>query len=492
MTTLLWLRQTFRVADNAALFEAADNGEPILPVVCYSPNEEGNWPMGEASQWWFHHSLQRLQTEFGKHNAPLVLKKTDDVARTIVNLAKAIDTKRVVYDHRYEPFALEQTKRVNKALEEAGIEPVGIHTNLLVHPADWPNGQGKPYQVYSPFWKHLDRDLTVVSPPKSQNLSISSVSNPPSSDNLDDWQLLPTRDWADKWPTYWEPGEAGALTALNRFIDEAIETYKTDRDHPSLLATSKLSPHLHFGEISPQRIWHEVYRSIAEKRGNTARRTKDEEHFLKEVTWREFAYQILHAFPHTHSKPLREEFDAYPWADLREAEAQKALKKWQRGQTGYPIVDAGMRELYATGWMHNRVRMVVASFLIKHLRIHWLEGAKWFWDCLVDADLASNSLGWQWTAGCGPDAAPYFRIFNPMLQSKKFDKDCEYLRKWVPEIAALPDQYIHNPWDTPSSVMEKAGITLGVDYPHPMVDHHKARNEALEGYEQVKRSKADN
>ena len=299
-----------------------------------------------------------------------------------------------------------------------------------------------------------------------------------------DLSLTPKRDWADAFDAHHEPGEIGASKCLITFLDRAVDDYVDQRNIPSKVGTSRLSPHLHFGEISPRQIWAATEKLGAEK--GTFPSSNGARVFLSEVGWREFAHHLLFHFRNTPTQPLRQEFERFPWREDADGEL---LKAWQRGQTGYPIVDAGMRELWATGWMHNRVRMVVASFLVKHLRLPWQHGAEWFWNTLVDADLAANTLGWQWSAGCGADAAPYFRVFAPVLQGLKFDTEGTYVRRWVPEVADLPDKYLHAPWDAPAEVLGRAKVALGETYPRPIVDHKAARNAALAAYQKLRESR---
>ena len=281
----------------------------------------------------------------------------------------------------------------------------------------------------------------------------------------------------------WKPGEAGASKRLKTFVKDPIETYKEARDYPSVQATSKLSPHLHLGEISPRQAYHAARTKLASTSGSSEKNNIN--HFINEVLWREFGHHLIYHFPKTPDQPLREKYAAFPWIDHTKITGRAALAAWQQGQTGYPIIDAGMRQLWHTGWMHNRVRMVVASFLVKHLLITWHEGAKWFWDTLVDADLANNTLGWQWAGGCGADAAPYFRIFNPMTQGEKFDAEGDYVKQWCPELKDVPKKYIHKPWECPPLELQAAGVTLGEDYPPPIVDHKEARERALAALSEV-------
>jgi deoxyribodipyrimidine photo-lyase len=302
--------------------------------------------------------------------------------------------------------------------------------------------------------------------------------------SVDDLRLRPTKpDWAKEMATLWTPGEAGARMQLGRFLEGAVKGYGDNRNRPDRISTSRLSPHLRFGEIGPRQIWHAT--RAAFESGHASAKAYDVEKFLTEIGWREFSYHLLHQFPELANSNFQPKFDAFPWLD-----DAKALNAWQRGLTGYPIVDAGMRELWRTGWMHNRVRMIVGSFLVKHLLIDWRRGEDWFWDTLVDADPASNAASWQWVAGSGADAAPYFRIFAPVLQGEKFDPNGDYVRKYVPELAKLPKQHIHKPWAAPHPVLASAGITLGRDYPHPIVNHEDARKRALAAFKSISSAEA--
>jgi deoxyribodipyrimidine photo-lyase len=348
---------------------------------------------------------------------------------------------------------------------------------LLHEPETIRNGSGEPYRVYTPFSKACfaqgePRSLRPVP-------AFTAFQGAIRSDCLQDWGLHPTQaDWAKGFETHWTPGEDGAAARLKDFIAEGLAHYADERDRPDRDVTSRLSPHLHLGEISPAQVWHAARAAETQSGGRLA---KTVEKFLKEILWREFSYHLLHHWPSLPTEPFRPEFAAFPWTD-----DPAGLKAWQQGRTGYPIVDAGMRELWATGTMHNRVRMIAASFLIKDLLIPWQDGERWFWDTLVDADIGSNSASWQWVAGCGADAAPYFRIFNPVIQGEKFDPQGAYVRKWVPELARMPDQFIHKPWEAPRLVLDAAGVELGRNYPHPVVDHGKARDKALAAFQEIK------
>jgi deoxyribodipyrimidine photo-lyase len=366
------------------------------------------------------------------------------------------------------------------ALKTRGIAVQSFNASLLYEPWEITSKQGTPLKVFSPFWRAVQAKGDPAEPLAAPK-TLAPPQTVPRSDELDSWALLPTRpDWAGGMRAAWTPGEAGALRRLERFLDEAVGDYKAKRDIPGTDATSALSPHLHFGEISPRRIWHAA-RMASEARSNEPM-DRGTASFLSEICWREFSYNLLFHNPDLPEVSLRREFEEFPWR-----EDADGLEAWKRGRTGYPIVDAGMRELWHTGWMHNRVRMITASFLIKDLLVHWREGEAWFWDTLVDADLASNSASWQWVAGCGADAAPYFRIFNPILQGEKFDGDGAYVRRWVPELAKLPDSVIHKPWEARPMELSQAGVTLGRTYPHPIVDHAGARKRALDALETIKK-----
>ena len=341
---------------------------------------------------------------------------------------------------------------------------------------------GKPFQVFTPFWKTC-LSLVESTTPLSTSTRFSAPDQWPNSVPLVSLQLEPKIDWTGGIRSTWSPGEDGAQRELRRFLEKALPGYSEHRDRPDEIQTSRLSPYLHFGEISPRQVWHAVRKYTSENPD----RQRSAEAYLRQLGWREFAHHLLFHFPYTVDQPLRAEFADFPWRDN-----VTDLQAWQRGQTGYPLVDAGIHELWTTGWMHNRVRMVVASFLIKHLLLPWQAGDRWFWDTLVDADLANNTLGWQWVAGCGADAAPYFRIFNPVMQGEKFDPHGDYVRRWVPELKRLPAEWIHKPWEAPTNVLSEAGVKLGTIYPEPIVDHHNARIRALATLAKLKKVRVVN
>ncbi len=477
---ILWLRQDLRLQDHPALHHACQQGAPVIPVFIWSPEEDGQWPMGSAQKVWLHHSLIQLQKALEKKGSRLIIRQGSSLP-ILKKLIQKTGADAVYYHRRYEPHAIELDQQVENGLKKDGIVVNSFNGSLLYEPWEVKTKSDTPYKVFTRFWE-VCKMFPEPQPPLPSPQKIPAPNRWPDSLEIAELGLLPTVDWAGGIRKSWQPGENGAWKQLNRFLQNAVQAYDKERNFPAVEGTSRLSPHLHFGEISPRQIWHalrDYERSQSSKDVSTQVWS-----YLREVGWREFAYHLLYYFPHTPDKPLRPEFEEFPWKT-----DTKALRYWQKGLTGYPIVDAGMRELWETGWMHNRVRMITASFLVKDLMIPWQEGAVWFWDTLVDADLANNTLGWQWTAGCGADAAPFFRIFNPVLQSEKFDDNGEYIRRWIPEISKLPNKWIHKPWESPEAVLKEAGIVLGKDYPKPIVDHKMARQQALESFQSIKKKK---
>lgn len=468
--TLVWFRQDLRLDDNPALLAAVARGGLVVPVFIWSPDEEGEWAPGAASRWWLHQSLASLDASLRQHGSRLLVRRGPTLP-ALLELARATGAGAVVWNRRYEPAVIVRDAAVKTALKAAGLEATSYNSALLFEPWDVQNREGKPFQVFTPFWKAC---LARPEPPRplAAPRELLAPKTWPDGLELQALDLQPPIDWVWGMRDAWKPGEVGAAALLAEFLADAVRVYAGERDRPDRRGTSRLSPHLHFGEVSPRRVWHETYAAIAA--GLTGEQTASAEWFLREVGWREFAHHLLFHFPHTPSEPLRADYKHFPWETN-----PTAFKAWKRGRTGYPIVDAGLRELWTTGWMHNRVRMIVASFLVKDLLISWLEGARWFWDTLVDADLANNTLGWQWTGGCGADAAPYFRVFNPVTQGEKFDTAGGYVRRWVPELAKLPDEWLHRPWEAPPLVLAGAGVYLGKTYPRPIVEHGAAREKAL-------------
>jgi deoxyribodipyrimidine photo-lyase len=474
---LLWFRQDLRLQDNLAFNAAVARGGPIIPVYILDRAGEGHWPPGAAARWWLHHSLAALVDGLRAHRSRLVLVRGDSL-QALQALVGATAAGAVYWNRRYEPVAAARDQGIAVALAAGGLEVKSFDGGLLFEPQAVTNKAGRPFRVFSPFWRHC-RTLPVAAPTRWQARDLPAPARWPRSRTLDELELLPAVKWHADLARTWRPGEPGAHVRLKQFAARSLDAYADSRNRPDRDGTSRLSPHLHFGEISPRQVWAAVRRQ--EKKSASLPSGRGRQVFLGEIGWREFAGHLLHHFPDTPAEPLRAEFRMFPWR----RHAAK-LRAWQRGRTGYPIVDAGMRQLWHTGWMHNRVRMIVASFLIKDLLIPWQEGAKWFWDTLVDADLANNTLGWQWTTGCGADAAPYFRVFNPVLQGRKFDPDGLYVRRWVPELVSLRSTCIHAPWEAMPEVLAGAGVKLGRTYPWPLVDHRAARAEALTAYEQMK------
>ena len=478
--TLVWFRNDLRLTDNPALAWAVEQGGAVIPVFIWSPEEEAPWSPGAASRWWLHHSLVALDAALREQGLRLILR-SGRVLPALRGLIAATGAAAVAWNRRYEPAMVDGDERVRESLRSSGIAAESFNASLLCEPGDVQTRAGRPFTVFTPFWKACRAGMAVRAPLKPPK-RIAAPGAWPASASLASLGLEPRSDRAAGIRAAWRPGEAGARTQLRRFLKESLAGYAEGRNRPDRPDTSRLSPHLRFGEIGPRQIWHAV-RERAKVRGREPARSAAV--YLSEIGWREFAHHLLFHFPGIPDAALRPEFAEFPWS--RGAVMRRQLKAWQQGRTGYPIVDAGMRELWATGWMHNRARMSVASFLVKDLLVDWRHGARWFWDTLVDADLANNTLGWQWTAGCGADAAPYFRVFNPVLQGQTFDPRGRYVRRWVPELEKLPGTWIHRPWEAPRGVLSAAGVTLGATYPRPIVDHARARGRALKAFAQIKR-----
>lgn len=473
---LFWFREDLRLTDNPALAQAAGSGRPIICLFVHDTDEGAQWAAGGARQWWLHGSLAALQADLEAIGGRLILRQGQG-PQIVRELVEACGVEAVYWTRRYAPFQIEADKALKAELEASGVRVSSHNGRLLFEPWAFKTGTGKPYRVFSPLWRTMQRDGTVRDlAPKITRLDTADVSI--DSLSLEDLALQPRDpDWAAGFVDIWQPGEAGAAARLTQFLEDAVATYKTDRNRPDKAGTSGLSPHLQYGEISPVQIWHAV--KFAAGKGDIPE--EQAQKFLSEIAWREFSYVLLFHNPDMLTDELMPKFSAFPWTP----DDQK-LQAWQRGQTGYPIVDAGMRELWQTGWMHNRVRMIVGSFLVKHLLIDWRDGMDWFWDTLVDADIASNTASWQWIAGCGADAAPYFRIFNPMTQGEKFDPNGDYIRRFVPELEKLPTKFLYAPWEAPELVLLEAGVKLGETYPEPIVDHKQAREQALAAYAEIK------
>ena len=497
-TTILWFRRDLRLGDNPALREtvarAVENGGDLLPVFVWEPRERRPWAPGAAGAWWLRASLGALSAQLQRRGSRLALFGGDPVV-TLRDLASAAGADAVVWAAGLEPDERADDAAVAAALRGAGVDAVVVPpANLLFDPEAVRTREGRPYAVFTPYWRACVSRLEPEGPwPAPQALPQA----PPEPAGLALEELKPGAPafWTAGMAEAWRPGEAGAQARLGEAVRGPLRAYAEERDRPDLEGTSRLSPHLHWGEVSARQVWHAVAGEVAEAgldlEAAIAPASRDEGQapglrrsagaFLRQLGWREFAHHLLRHFPDTPARPLHARFAAFPWRD-----DPAALEAWQRGRTGYPFVDAGLRELWATGWMHNRARLVAASFLVKHLLLPWSAGEAWFWDTLVDADLANNTLGWQWVAGCGADAAPYFRIFNPVTQGRRYDPDGAYVRRWVPELAGLPREHIHAPWLAPHDVRSVSGVTLGETYPPPIVDHGEARARALAAYTQMR------
>lgn len=463
---IVWFRQDLRLADNPALDAALKSGAPILPLYVLDDVNVGAYAMGAASRWWLHHSLAALDRSL---NGGLVLLQGD--AKIILpELARDIGATRIFWNRCYEPWRIKRDTSLKSELRSEDISVRSFNGSLLFEPTDVLKADRTPYKVFTPFFRKACFDPANAPREPLQRPADLMIFDGRAGDELADLGLLSGIPWYEEMESLWQPGETGAENRLRRFLAAGIDNYKEGRDRPDLENTSRLSPHLHFGEISPNQAWYAA-------REHGSKNPKDLEHFQRELGWREFSYNLLYHFPHLPSENLQRKFNRFPWRD-----DAKALALWQRGQTGVPIIDAGMRELWRTGYMHNRVRMIVGSFLVKNLMLDWRHGEAWFRDTLLDADLASNSASWQWVAGCGADAAPYFRIFNPVLQGKKFDPDGFYVRKYVAEIENVPDRFLHNPWEAPTAVLNDAGVKLGQNYPCPIVDLKESRQRALAAF----------
>ena len=468
-TVIMWFRQDLRLADNPALVAACRQGR-VVPVYIFDDMNAGDWLPGAASRWWLHQSLTSLAASLD--NRLLVLR--GDPRKLIPELVRQYQAGAVFWNRCYEPWQMQRDQQIKKQLGDQGIPAYSSKASLLWEPWEVHKQDGTPYRVFTPFYRNgcLGQPEPRLPLPAPDLLRLAGESHT----DVGSLDLMPSINWYESLASRWTSGEAGASTALQRFLEQGLQQYKKGRDFPALKAVSRLSPYLHHGEISPFQVWH-----AAKQFDTTARAEEQTEHFIRELVWREFSCHLLYHFPHLTRQNLQPRFDRFPWRD-----DEPALRRWQHGMTGYPIVDAGMRELWQTGYMHNRVRMIVASFLVKNLMIHWHRGEDWFWDCLVDADLASNSASWQWVAGCGADAAPYFRIFNPVTQGGKFDPHGEYVRSYIPEIAALPDRWLHDPSSAPAAILEQAGIVLDQHYPRAMVDLRDSRERALAAYQSIK------
>jgi deoxyribodipyrimidine photo-lyase len=476
-TTIVWFRQDLRLADQPALSAAAQRGR-VVPAYIWAPEEEGRWPPGAASRWWLHHSLASLKAQLEAAGSRLVIRRGPSL-EALTSLVKEAGATAVVWNRRYEPAAIARDQQVKAALLANGIHAESFNGSLLYEPWTIATKQGGPFQVFTPFWKACLAAGDECKPLGAPD-ELAAPRQWPAGAALDELNLLPAIPWDRGFYDAWQPGALAAEAQLAAFVAEGLGDYDAARDRVDVVGTSRLSPHLHVGELSPRQVRTAVERATAGQGARSAKRQAASV-FLKELGWREFAHHLLYHFPRTTDEPLRESFRRFPWR-----RSARDLRRWHRGETGYPIVDAAMRQLWTTGYMPNRTRMIVASFLTKHLRLPWQRGAEWFWDTLVDADLANNTLGWQWTAGCGADAAPYFRVFNPVLQAARCDPEAAYIRRWAPELERLAPDDIYAPWRASDATLASARVRLGATYPAPMVDHDEARAAALAAFDSIR------
>ena len=468
---ILWFRRDLRLADNAAARLAADSGRPVVPVFVLDPDQPA--APGAAGLWWLNGSLQALGEALHTAGVGLVLRR-GPTAETLAGLAKETGADRVIFGKLYAGGDAEVEAEAVKTLGATGIDVIACEGSLLSPPGEIVTGGGAPYKVFGPFWRALREQLTAPRPTPAVR-KLAAAARPPRSDRLEDWALHPRKpDWSTDFEG--EPGEAGAHRALQAFLNDGLGAYAADRAKPAGRTSSHLSPHLHWGELSSRQVWTAVCDAAAAGGWESGR-----EKFLSELAWRDFSHEVLRATPDLATRNYQDRLAALRWRT-----DPKGFAAWKSGLTGYPIVDAGMRQLWSSGWMHNRIRMITGSFLVKDLLIDWREGERWFWDCLIDADEANNALNWQWVAGTGPDASPFFRVFNPVAQGEKFDPRGDYVREWVPELAKLDDRFIHQPWTASPLELAAAGVRLGDTYPQPIVDHGKARERALAAYKAVK------
>ena len=465
-----WFRQDLRLSDNPA-FTLASEHKKILPIYILDNHNAGNYVLGGASRWWLNSSLVALDKSLSG-NLSLYC---GDAIEIIKDIVVRFNPKAIYWNQCYEPWRISRDEEIKNYLQTKDIKFEVTNGSLLWKPEHITKKDGSPYKVFTPFYRKGCLQLEQPRKPLAVPKKSEYLKDVKASLQLHELELLSSTRWEQKLEPYWEIGEQGAYNCLHQFIKNGgVANYKDGRNLPARPYVSRLSPYLRFGEISPNQVWYEI-----KKHGNN----ESIDCFCSELGWREFAYNQLYHNPELPIRNLQPKFDNFAWNDNN----LSLLSAWQNGITGVPMVDAGMRELWQTGHMHNRLRMIVGSFLVKNLRLHWHYGERWFWDTLVDADLASNSASWQWIAGCGADAAPYFRIFNPVTQGQKFDSDGEYIRKFVPEIASLPNKYIFSPWTAPNFILKEANIKLGVTYPEPIIDLMLSRKQALIAFKALKK-----
>jgi deoxyribodipyrimidine photo-lyase len=462
-----WFRQDLRLSDNPALI-AASRHNNVLPIYILDDDRAGDHVMGAASRWWLYHSLKSLNASIGGKLSVYQGNSIDVLTKVIGNH----DVNAIYWNRCYEPWRIDCDSKLKSYLKNMGIKAESTNGSLLWEPWSIRKDDGNPYKVFTPFYRKGCMQAQAPREPLPPPTNKKYLQDKKNALDINQLGLLPKKPWGTKLSSHWDIGESGAHTRFQKFINEGLDHYKDGRNLPTKPYVSRISPYLHHGEISPNQLWYKV-RNLADN--------KHVDHFCSELGWREFSYSQLFFNPELPTKNLQSKFDTFPWVD-----DSTLLVSWQKGKTGIPMVDAGMRELWQTGYMHNRVRMIVGSFLVKNLRLHWHHGERWFWNTLVDADLANNSSSWQWVAGCGADAAPYFRIFNPVIQGQKFDADGTYVRHFIPEIASLPNKYLFNPWEAPEDILKETGIQLGSTYPKPIIDLKISRDAALEAFKLLK------
>ncbi len=472
---VVWIRDDLRLDDHPALAQAAETDRPVVPLYVLDEESEGIRPLGGAHKWWLHHSIQSFARTLNSKGSELTLRRGRG-KKEVLDVIDAVGATALYFNRRYDRAGRAVDKSIVEALGNS-VDVKGFTGNILHQPEQVETTTGGYYKVYTPFWKKLSNEE-----PRDPIDAPNGFKQPdafPKSDELNDWDLLPTKpDWSGGFTEFWNVGEKAAHERFEMFCDELLGNYQNGRERPYADETSRMSPHLRWGEISPYRLWHTATAYANRRKTIPANAIRT---FRQELYWRDFNAHLLYHFGDLANDNFNDRFDKFPWRS-----SKTDLNAWQKGLTGYPIVDAGMRQLWQTGWMHNRVRMIVGSFLTKDLLIDWREGERWFWDTLVDGDIASNTAQWQWIGGTGADAQPYFRVFNPITQAERFDKDGDYIRRFVPELKNLPAKALHAPWQIDEATLEKAGVILGETYPKPLVDHKKGRERALAAYDEVK------